>query len=99
MDIYRDIGDQASKGCCNCLFDGGGGGTGVGVVHAAAEVNEVGADLGADLGAEALPLIHAQWGAITDAVKFLDVGESGNTIITHCVWLDLLLFLKKKHLK
>ena len=86
MDIYRDIGDQASKGCCNCLVDGGGG-TGVGVVNAAAaEVNEVGADLGADLGAEALPLIHAQWGAITDAVKFLDVGESGNTI-THCGWI------------
>ena len=84
MDIYRDIGDQASKGCCNCLVDGGGG-TGVGVVNAA-EVNEVGADLGADLGAEALPLIHAQWGAITDAVKFLDVGESGNTI-THCGWI------------
>ena len=43
MDIYRDIGDQASKGCCNCLVDCGGGGTGVGVN--AAEVNEVGADL------------------------------------------------------
>ena len=84
MDIYRDIGDQASKGCCNCLVDNGGGGTGVGVVNAA-EVNEVGADM---LGAEALPLIHAQWGAITDAVKFFDVGESGNTIIiTHCGWI------------
>ena len=81
MDIYRDIGDQASKGCCNCLVDGGGG-TGVGVVHAAAEVNEV----GADLGAEALRFIHAQGGAITDSVKFLDIGESGKTI-THCGWI------------
>ena len=84
MDIYRDIGDQASKGCCNCLVDCGGGGTGVGVN--AAEVNEVGADLGADLGAEALRFIHAGGGAITDSVKFLDIGESGKTI-THCVWI------------
>ena len=84
MDIYRDIGDQASKGCCNCLVDCGGGGTGVGVN--AAEVNEVGADLGADLGAEALRFIHAQGGAITDSVKFLHIGESGKTI-THCGWI------------
>ena len=49
MDIYRDIGDQASKGCCNCLVEHGGGGTGVGAVDAS-EVDE------------AFPLIHAQWG-------------------------------------
>ena len=73
MDIYRDIGDQASKGCCNCLVEHGGGGTGVGAVDA-------------DLGAEALRFIHAQGGAVTDAVKFLDIGESGKTI-THCVWI------------
>jgi len=84
MDIYRDIGDQASKGCCNCLVDCGGGGTGV--VHAAAEVNEVGADLGADLGAEALRFIHAGGGTITDSIKFLDICESGKTI-THCGWI------------
>ena len=85
MDIYRDIGDQASKGCCNCLVEHGGGGTGVGAVDA-------------DLGAEALRFIHAQGGAVTDAVKFLDIGESGKTI-THFVFGFTTFSENRKHLK